>query len=341
MVMLLLISSIAFAQTRDDTLIYINRPAGGTAKQQNFFEENYKMEVAAAGYTVVNSQSESDFYFTLAIEPNEYYDPGYDDEAPYNLTLTLYDNAGGREMVQMGFPFTEMEEMYEWNLFLVYQAMANVPHTKFTGQLHTDLWRHKWIYLSPYATWAIHMYSFDSGTPYIPLNAGAMFGGGLGLEIHFLSWMSAETGIDFHFDQIDRWTLADDSWNKDQYSADYEGKKLKGFFMTPVLQVPVLLKFVWKPSQHFMLEPYIGIALSKSLNSELYPPLLAGLGGIQWAIKAGDIGGVFVDTRFGYDIGDSRTPDRYNDYHRVTLHFNVGYKFGFINRIKNDPNITK
>jgi hypothetical protein len=122
-----------FAQTsRSDVKIFIPRPESkpGIREQEDFFAEQFKMEITAAGYTITDNRAEADYLIQLIVENNEYWgEPGEKQFSLYLLLIRAHDNT---EMVRYSWPFTEMTEMYSWNLYLVYQAMALVPMTKET-----------------------------------------------------------------------------------------------------------------------------------------------------------------------------------------------------------------
>jgi hypothetical protein len=335
--LMILISSAVYAQSRDDMLVFVHSPTGGTAEQQSFFEENFKMEIKAAGYALANSQAASDFYFTLNITDNEYYQDyidnpdGFDEpEQKHIIIVILYDNKDQREILQLGFDFTEVEEMYKWNLYLIYQAMANVPLTKLTGEISTDHWRNKWLYLSPYLSYSLHVYDFNgsSGLTW-NFNAVSPIGGGLDIEFHFLNFLSVETGVDLTFENFPEATLH-------QQSTEAERKKMAGDVSSATIAIPLLVKYVWKPSKHFMLEPYVGARFNLSIARDniILPPISA-LGGVQWGIKLGKMGGIFLDTRFGWDLGRGDIVKYESvDMHRYTIDLSIGYKIGFFNRLK-------
>jgi hypothetical protein len=311
--------------------IYIYRPTGGTVEQQDFFEENYIMEIAAAGYAIAGSRDDSDFYYTLDIQPNANFGE-YEDEPEFFLYVRLYDSTDQREIVQLGYGFTEKEEMYDWNLYLVYQAMANVPITKLTQGIHTDHWRNKWIYIVPYLAVTPHIYSNDN--PHAVLNFSNsfqpgpfLFGAGVDFEFHIVNWMSLETGFGLTWD-----------WLSDVQISNINNVASDVSYDSGVIQLPLLLKIVLKPSDIFMIEPYAGAGLNFSLNSDSFKAAFVSLlGGIEAGFRLGERGAFFIDTRVGWDLGDSIVNrNRNSNVHRLGLHFGIGYKVGFFNRLKTD-----
>ncbi|MDR3020726.1 MAG: hypothetical protein LBU66_07470, partial [Treponema sp.] len=128
---LLSVTTAIFAQTREDIQVHV-LPVTGTPEQAAFFRDNFEMEIKGAGYTTTYIATEADYLFQLEVKPNMIsYDDGTQEQAPaeegqFLLHLTLIRNEDRTEMVAFSFPFTQLEEMYDFNLKLVYEAMANV-----------------------------------------------------------------------------------------------------------------------------------------------------------------------------------------------------------------------
>jgi hypothetical protein len=113
-------------QSRNDMLIFIEPATGGSLEENAFFDENLRMEIGAASYTITDAKSEADY----SIIPKVVINPSTGDRPPRSLVLRLVRNSDSVELVQLGNDYTEVSEAYEWNLYLIYQAMANVPLTK-------------------------------------------------------------------------------------------------------------------------------------------------------------------------------------------------------------------
>ncbi|MDR0583699.1 MAG: hypothetical protein LBG57_05035 [Treponema sp.] len=334
--LLLFAAGFVCAQTRGDTIIYIPMPIGGTATEQSYFKENFEMETMAAGYVTTENPSEADYVLKLEVKPNMVmYDDGTEEQAPPDepqniLELRLLQAADDSEVVMFNFPFTEVEEMYEYNLYLLYQAMANVPLTKLTSQVDPDHWRNKWLYLRGSLDYNISNYQADVGDSnnwqsedgegkdaLRPENARSttpMIGATLGLEYQFLNWMSVEGDLKFVFGDPEEPTL--------------------------VPTAGLDLKFPIKPSRHFMLEPYVGVDIPMFTGTTVknVPTFVALGGGFQFGVKGGNMGAFFVDTEFMYTLGTVSTQTSYRkaDWERWVLGFGIGYKLGFFNRNK-DP----
>jgi hypothetical protein len=337
-----LFSAVAFfAQSRDDVKVYIPPVSGGVPEQQMFFAENFKMELIGANYAVVDSQGDSDYSMSLSI--TQEVEDGYEDETGATvagqiinvLTVSLQDSKDGREILQFSWAFETLEEMYEWNLHLIYQAMANVPLTKLTGVPDTNHWRNKWIYIRASFDYPITFYANPNPTAIYSENytsTGTIRefdvldhkvlpypGVTIGAEFQFLNWMSAEGGFQINF-----------------------GDPLSNSFIPAI---NVALKFPLKPSKHFMIEPYGMVTFPTATASDtiIFPKLGLG-GGVQFGVKGGSRGAFFVDVNYVHYLGDVVTknndtnkprPDTIK-WNRFSVGLGIGYKIGFFNRNKDE-----
>jgi hypothetical protein len=322
---------VLFAQSRDDVAVYLAPVTGGTEEQQVFFNENFRMELIGANYRVAEDRKSADYSINLNITQEiEDGSDGMAEEIINILSISLIDNRDGREVLQFSWAFEKLEDMYEWNLHLIYQAMANVPLTKLSSVPDTGHWRNKWFYLLIYGGLDLNFGFYDSGNKISFQNReytfypGPLFG--LGMEFQFLDFMSAEFAI-----------------SGSSYDIDTEHSAI-------VFGMPLLLKFPLKPSRHFMLEPYGGIQFNTSSQGSLIPPLFSWAGGFQYGIKAGERGAIILDIRVIGDIGTTNlvppaqaphyssnpNPKTYDGIDRLQLQILAGFKVGFYNRNKDE-----
>jgi hypothetical protein len=342
-VMVFLFSSLAlFAQSRDDIKVFIPPVTGGLPEQQLFFAENFRMELIGANYAIVENQADSDYTLALSItqEVETYEDENgaiieMADEIVNILTISLQESQDGREVLQFSWAFDTLEEMYTWNLQLVYQAMANVPLTKLTGQIDTDHWRNKWLYIRASVDYPITFYAYpdpvairaespSSGAPpdYSVLDHKVLPFPGvtIGVEFQFLNWMSVEGDFQINFG--------------DPFSTA----------LIPALDLQ--LKFPLKPSKHFMIEPY-GIAsfpTTTATDTQEFPRIGLG-GGIQFGVKGGSMGAFFADVNYVHYLGNVVTKNTDSkkiypstiSWTRFSIGIGIGYKIGFFNRNKDQP----
>jgi hypothetical protein len=115
-----------YGQSRNDVVIFIEPTAGGSQEENAFFDNNLSMEVGAANYTVTKDRSEADYILIPKVGLN----PPAQGIPARSLVLRLVRNSDSVEIIQLGNDYDEVTEAYEWNLFLIYQAMANVPLSK-------------------------------------------------------------------------------------------------------------------------------------------------------------------------------------------------------------------
>ena len=326
----------SYTQMRDDITIYIPQPTGGTYEQQEYFFENFVMETEGAGYAVTNLSAGSDYTLNLNIKPNLItYTDGTTEQAPWYepqfvLAITLLETESRVDIVYFEFPFTTLPEMYDYNLYLIYQAMANVPLTKLTSIYipDDDRWRNKWLYLRVSLDYNVPVYTPDedfykrSNPPGEPISQPIPHlypmapGATLGLELQFLNFMSAEaalaillgnvTGLQSNHDIIATFDLS--------------------------------LRFVIKPGIHFMIEPFIGVSFPMALVGSNMSHFGI-LGGVEVGIKAGDMGALFFNVRGEYDLDKTTSipPGAVDsnlliNWTRFAFGVGVGYKIGFSDR---------
>jgi hypothetical protein len=329
-----------FSQTRDDIRVYV-APVVASPEQATYFRENFIMETIGAGYAVAETADEADYTLNLEVKPNMIlYDDGTEEAAPpdedqFILSISLLNNEEKTEVVAFAFPFTELEDMNQFNLFLLYEAMANVPLTKLSGVeavVESDAWRNKWIYLHAAFSYPIMFYQLKpeglmGNSIYDPTDprkhneldhkVRPMPGFSFGLEFQFLNWMSTELVFEMTF-----------------------GDPVQNSF---VPGIGLQLKFPIKPSNYFMLEPYLAVdsSLNTSNTYAQYPFFGVG-GGVQFGVKAGSMGAIVIDANFIYSIGEIITyntntyytsPDRIH-WNRFVVGLSIGYKIGFLDRQK-------
>jgi hypothetical protein len=327
----LLTPAFLFGQSRDDISVYVAPTTGGKTEDQIFFNDNIKMEVMGANYLVVDSQAEADYTINLNVTEEEDWDDPY---AMVNvLNISLVDNSDGHEVVQFSWEYRDIEEMYQWNLQLIYQAMANVPLTKLTAVPDTNHWRNKWLYLVAYGYADFQFGFFDEDlipedekrnrAPYTFFLSPAI---GLALEFQFLNFISLEAGFV-------------------GAQQNFGGDSLSGLKFA----LPVLLKFPLKPSRHFMLEPYGGIQANMSPSNNIKLTTFSWVAGFQYGVRGGERGALVIDLRVTRDLplGSSDSSQIYtslaegqaNSYVDITMldvYFGIGFKIGFYNRNKVD-----
>jgi hypothetical protein len=329
----------AYAQTRDDITVYLAPCTGGTTAQQAFFNENFKMEIGAAGYALRDEEKGSDYTLKMKIDDNLilYSDGSSDPDPndPYLLTITLDHNEDKVEIVQFAYPFNTLDGMYQFNLYLVYQAMANVPLTKLTSVPDTNHWRNKWVYVRASFDYPITFYALQGTNAILKRSAAEVEANTITYENKVAAYPGATVGVEFQFL----------NWMSVEGLAQLNFGDPMGMTFIPVLDIE--LKFPLKPSKHFMIEPYAAVSFPMATTTAnqiaSFPALGAG-GGVQFGVKGGEMGAFFIDTNFIYYIGEVKMKHGYGSdwtpstltFYRYVVSFGIGYKIGFFNRNKSD-----
>jgi hypothetical protein len=321
------------AQTRKDVKIYIP-PVKADTEQSAYFRENFSMETKGAGYSLTETPDDADYSLLLEVKPNMIlYDDGAIEPAPpdekqFVLQIDLARNEDDANMVSFSFLFTDVNEMYDFNLYLLYEAMANIPFTKahdIAAAEEGDFWRNKWLYIRASFDYPITFYELlkpkwlvDNSNPLKTINLDHKIkpfpAATFGLELQYLNWMSTEVDIHIGF--------------SDPVSNS----------LIPVITLEQ--KFPIKPAKIFMLEPYLAVSFPMGTSSHVsqFPKVGTG-GGFQFGVKGGNMGAFFLDVNFIYYLGDVIMKSPYsgyspNDIHyrRYTVGLGIGYKIGFFDR---------
>jgi hypothetical protein len=303
----------AHAQDRGRMSVYVPMPTGGMQSQRSYFQENFKMELIGANYPVAEDRSSSMYTLLLDIQDN----PGFDSRLPiddennrYDLGIKLERSGDDYEIVSFSFPFSDTESMSGWNLFLLYQALANAYTPEAAGQALAidDRWRGKRLYLSVGA-------GVDS-THFLESGGNRIFWGlvmpvaMLGLEFQFIDVFSLGLGLVNlrELNDGERWIFS--------------------------LSAPLLLKWVIKPDyerfSNAMMEIYGGTEFCVNFGGEA--PWLSALAGVELGIKGGSRYAWTLDVGAAYGLlGEASLSDgvRY-DLLRFTLA--IGWKVGFFTR---------
>jgi hypothetical protein len=332
LVALLTLALPVFAQSREDVSVYI-APVLANPTQASFFKDNFATETIGAGYSVTEEAKDADYTLKLEVKPNMIqYDDGTTEQAPPDekqniLYVTLIENDDDEEVVAFSFAFTSTDEMYDYNLYLLYEAMANVPMTKLgTEKVVTDHWRNKWLYIRASFDYPITFYQLrepnalmdEKKEHSIPLDhkISPFPAVTFGFELQYLNWMSTELSFNLSF--------------SDPF----------GHSFIPAIQLEQ--KFPIKPARNFMIEPYAAVSfpVATNINCLNFPRLGVG-GGFQLGVRGGDMGAFFVDINYIQYLGNVIVKNPYMSsypvpdqikYTRFVVGLGIGYKIGFFNR---------
>ena len=336
------LAASVFAQNRKDIILYIPNP-DARIDQSVFFKEKFEREVVVAGYTLTRNVNEADFLIRLSVKPNMIlYDDGILEPAPpdeeqFKLWFYLIRMEDNKEILSFSFAFSEPEEMNDYYLVLINEAMANVPQKIEVVEVvevppvviekpiekpvvvvieeieepviveRDDWWRNKMLYIRLSAEWAPSIFHSveerKSNKWYIPSAV-------LGLEFQFLNWMSVEALGKMNFQEI----------NSDDLDA----------------AAAFAIKFPIKPGIYSMIEPYLegDYLILKDNDIEVAYKFQIG-GGFQVGIKSGSSSVLFFDTNIFYNVGDIQANAKDSDdkfWRKYLISIGVGLKFGFVNR---------
>jgi len=169
--------------------------------------------------------------------------------------------------------------------------------------------RDKWLFLDASVLWAPRLYSSESQSI-----SWLNFGAAVTAEFHFTNFLSLGAGIQLTQD----WVVVE---------KDVEE------YQDLLLEIPFTIRFVIKPGNDLMIEPYTGIFGNISLYKKTNPSAFSWLVGCQIGIDMGP-GMLVIDPRFAMDFYESSIPESSlsSGYRRYLLQFGLGYKFGFFKK---------
>jgi hypothetical protein len=291
------------AQNRVDASIFVSPVigSGSRAEDNSLFYKQLVFEVTDQKFNLAKTQSDADYSLVGTLAP--YMETS--GERQYVFHLELRDNKSGRITVEGELLYKIADDSYHLFPVLVSTLLYTIPE----GSGINDDWRNKLLYVGGAVFWNPSLYFSEKLSPNL-----VNFGGGISAEYHFLNFMSFEAGVEGALD-----------WIKIKYSnRTVERKNL-------LIEIPLLLKFVFKPSTYFMLEPYVGGQLNLGLFKYTDPFLFTGLVGFQYGVKAGP-GVLFLDLRLALDLGKSGLYEIDKTFTRGFGHLSLGYKYGFFQR---------
>jgi hypothetical protein len=298
--------------------VYVPVPEGGTAQQKEYFQTNFKMELVGANYPSVETKAESAYTLLLSIQDNPDFVPtaavdgvtSWDENQlkPFELGVKLIHSDNDDEVVSFSFLFDNTDAMNEWNLYLLYQALANAyvdddtPSAPPPPPEVDDLWRNQIYYLNLSLGMDLAFYLRDTdgrvGTgSFMPTLLA-------GFEWHFLNFLSAEA--DFKPRLLE---------NGDNYI----------FTLAGALTVKYVFKF-----GVLMLEPYAGLEGAISLDGPI-PPLSA-IAGVQLGFRGAPKSTWVLDTGITRSLIGSFEDYKGVEHAILRVHLLVGFKFGFKDR---------
>ena len=324
---LLLLAVSSFAQDIRNRYLFIE----GTASRMDhldFFKSNFAMEAKGAGYEVTQTRREALHTLKFNVASNNVYDPEYDvDVEQYAVTIGLYRNEDDAQLISFDFLYSSIEEMYTFTRTLFLNATAGIPLPIMTEE--GTQWD-KWLYFRA---------SFDYPVTFYVLQPTGLKGG-IGVESadgkhvnaldHIIRAMPGATlGIEYQ-----RFNFLSLEVNFQMSMGDTRDNYYVNTAAGLDLKFPIKLRNVMLvPYGEFLYTFHISPVFSE------FPPFAAG-GGVQFCVRAGKRGALFVDAKYMFAFGDAVMHNFYAltpvpdviHYKRSHLGIGIGYKFGIIDR---------
>jgi len=317
----LIISFNLYAQNVRETKIFVPPVTGiGSTEETAYFYRQLTHEVIAQSHTLIRLKSGSDYTLIGIIKPLTcYHDPST--ICPLHPSHQHTDIAGAERVFHLELQKTSTNEVvggqyivysdYEPKLMdmistLVYNLISGIPDILTVNDA-----RRKWLFAGIYGMWAPRIYNGtndDHESVYL-----VNFGLGIEAEVHFVNFMALNVGLQFSQD-----------WIKLPIDDEID-------HIDVVMEIPLTIKFIFKPGNSYLLEPYAGIAYNFSLMDVTSPSGYSWFVGLEFGMLAGP-GFVTIDPRFSMDIYSSRFSQL--EYRRSMIQIAVGYKFGFLQKNK-------
>ena len=344
----LFMAGLSFAQSPSSRNIYIEGTATNQA-QRTFFLDNFRMEGGSLGYNIVDNREEAAYIFRFAVAPNMItYDdgsrlPAPPDEAQFAIMISLIRNSDDYEVASFGFAFSTLDEMYEFNLYLFFRAVVNIPLAEFdpylaetteeqTIQEEDNTWRNQWLYLRASIDYPIRFYLLRESDDLI---------GGRGVYNNSPSRVSP---LDHRFVALPGFTLG------------AELQFLEGMIFGPFFQLSMgdpenalftnlsagaLFRYNYNGIRDIVLSPYAALTFPVNKSPVFNTiPFSAGLG-FQVGLRAGNTGLVFLDLSFMHAVSNAVMFNQYGElfpnpptisYRHFAVGIGFGYKHGFMTR---------
>jgi hypothetical protein len=218
--------------------------------------------------------------------------------------IELLDSKTGKILAQQEIIYLSIDESVNQMLsIIVYNMLAGLPDI-----VEYSDWRDKWFYAGASLFWSPRIYQYE----YESINY-ANIGGGISLEAHFLPFMSAGFGLEITQD----WVII----REDGHSE----------FFDTIFEIPLYIKFVFKPLEQYLIEPYGGITYNFSMMNVAIPFVLSYHFGVQFGFQAGP-GMITFNPRFTRDMDLSTIVEIDSQYQRTILHVGLGYRIGLVQK---------
>jgi len=301
-----------------ETKIYVPPIDGiGSIEDMAYFFKQITAEITRQYRTLGRTRRTSDYVITGKIMPiaeleEEIEMPPDSEEDEYILFIELFNNETQEVIGVQYITYTVPDESTTDSLsVIIYNMVSGIPDL-LEGIGFYDAWRNKRLYLNANFLWMPRIYI---GTQQAANFSGV--GPQIGVDYHFLSWLAVSASVEWQ----QEWVVFD---------ADTDD-----FLMDMTLGFPLAAKFVFRPGENFMLEPYLGAQYNLSLLRNSRPFPISWLVGAELSIRLPFGLIVTIDPSFSMDFGQSYFVERPEyPYWRYSIHLGAGVKYGFFDRIK-------
>jgi len=319
---LLLLTMPSFAERN----IYIEG-AAVDSRIRMYFMENFTMEATALHYNVTSRRQDAEYTFRFNAR---YHVDANNPDIHYMLIITVINNATNAEVLSFNWPYSNINEMYEYNQFIFIKAVSSIPQDE-EGTTNRS-WQKKILYIRASFDYPIAFYALQSDG----LHAGVALynddrsilnpldnkviarpGATIGLELQIIKFLALEANVQGY------WGAPEDD--------DFFNLGMNGQLKIPIAFPGVVLQ----PYGTF----YYPLLLS-DIYTQYYPPFSVG-GGIQAGIKAGKRGSLFFDVSYIVNLDKVAIKNLYGEFtpnpaniyfKRSVIGLSAGYKVGFFER---------
>ena len=341
---------------------------------RDFFVSNFQIEAVGLGWEVTNMRDAAfNFHFTVGHNMVQFVD-GSVARAPlgepqYLITIIFTRNFDNVEIVRYNFPFTFIQEMYDYNQLLFFRSIINVPFpvetetiiitetiyidrevevertgfNGFNGWLNNENhdWRNKWLYLR---------LSLDNPVTFFNrLNDDSLLyedrvfntdGAGNVISHRVNNRVVSMPGLTVGLEvQPLNWLSFEPHFRVHLGDPVNEDDIIFNMF------VGLSVKFPIKLINNTKISPFLGFSYALSpliMPSDTFytfPPLEIGAG-VQVNLRSGRRNAMFFQASYMQTLGNVIMHNQYVNfpnpavipYRRFAINIGIGYKFGFITR---------
>jgi len=337
-IFLLLLAAASFAAELPGRSLYIE----GTAEQEDhkaFFMTGFRAEAELMDFSVTDYREEARYTFSFNVQSHA------DEQYPYinyMISVYLFDNEIGVELVSFRWPFAELEDMYEHIPIVFHTAAALIPEVieeevaAMVPERDTR-WQHQLLSVRVSFDYPIVFYQLQStglfqGRVYRSPYPGSPPRDGQHVDHIIMPHPGLTIGVEWMFHRF-----ASVELNFQGHIGDPAGYRF--FNAAAGLQVKGILR-----TRYFMIQPYGAVSTPINISPEFseFPRLAVG-GGVQIGIRGfRSAETIFFDANFMLSLGDVFRYNRYAPltysnpprihYRRFVFGLGIGYRIGFIDR---------